>query len=69
MKWGGEGGQWEPGVVSQHLLELVGEQDMSFTVPCRCLHGPRRLGQPERQRAPGLAGLRGAGLRLRLELQ
>lgn len=52
----------------QHLLGLVGEQDTSFVVPYRCLHGPGHLGQPERQQAPGLARLRGAGLWLRLEL-
>lgn len=50
--------------MSQHLLGLVGKRDMSFAVPS----GPGRLGQPERQHAPRLAGLRGAGLRLRLEL-
>lgn len=57
MKWGGESGRWEPGAVPQHLLGLVDERDTSFAVPCRCLRGPGRLGQPERQRAGGLAGL------------
>lgn len=34
----------------------------------RCLCGPRRLRQPERQCGCGLSGLRGTGLQLRLEL-